>query len=323
MKNPYISIIIPVYNAIHCLSQCLDSIFNQTVSNYEVILVDDGSQDGSSEICDEYAKQDKRIIVIHKENGGVSSARNRGIEVCTGDYILFVDSDDFLSEDYIESFLKYGDINNTIVIEGCTVHETNKTRYYRIIEKQYGKTDFSNAISDNELFKHGSPYGKLYISSIIKENNIRFIESIHNYEDLLFFLEYLEYIDIIKLSSDVGYHYNVFNGVLHSRINDFESESLLFDEYVNKTKKYWYVNGIETNTKKYLWPLMIRCIKAMCLYSQLSRKSLFLLWNRFSQYLSLPYYKCGHNERVIAILFRKKLFLPLFLFIRFYSFIRK
>ena len=323
MKNPYISIIIPVYNAIHCLSQCLDSISNQTVSNYEVILVDDGSQDGSSEICDEYAKQDKRIIVIHKENGGVSSARNRGIEVCTGDYILFVDSDDFLSEDYIESFFKYGDINNTIVIEGCTVHEKNKTRYYRIIEKQYGKADFSNAISDNELFKHGSPYGKLYISSIIKENNIKFIESIHNYEDLLFFLEYLEYIDVIKLSSDVGYHYNVFNGVLHNRINDFESESLLFDEYVNKTKKYWHVNGIETNTKKYLWPLMIRCIKAMCIHSQLSRKSLFLLWNRFSQYLSLPYYKCGHNERVIAILFRKKLFLPLFLFIRFYSFIRK
>ena len=322
MKNN-ISIIIPVYNSEKYLSKCLNSVILQTWNNIEIVLVDDGSQDGSSEICDEYAKQDKRIIVIHKENGGVSSARNRGIEVCTGDYILFVDSDDFLSEDYIESFFKYGDINNTIVIEGCTVHENNKTRYYRIIEKQYGKADFSNAISDNELFKHGSPYGKLYISSIIKENNIRFIESIHNYEDLLFFLEYLEYIDIIKLSSDVGYHYNVFNGVLHSRINDFESESLLFDEYVNKTKKYWHVNGIETNTKKYLWPLMIRCIKAMCLYSQLSRKSLFLLWNRFSQYLSLPYYKCGHNERVIAILFRKKLFLPLFLFIRLYSFIRK
>lgn len=322
MKN-IVSIIIPVYNSEKYLRECLNSVISQTWKNIEIVLVDDGSIDQSASICDKYACKDNRIKVIHKENGGVSSARNQGIEVCTGDYILFVDSDDFLAENYVESFFKYGDINSKIVIEGCTVHETNKTRFYRIKEKQYSKADFSKAISDNELFKHGSPYGKLYISSIIKENHIRFIENIHNYEDLLFFLEYIGHIEFIKLSSEVGYHYNVFNGVLHSRINNFESELLLFDKYVNLTKRYWYVNGIETNTKKYLWPLMIRCIKAMCLFSKLSRTNLSVLWTRFSQYFSLPYYKCGHNERLIAILFKKKLYLSLFLFIRFYSLIRK
>ena len=107
-----ISIIIPVYNVQNYLAECIESVLRQTYKNLEIILVDDGSPDGSGSICDRYAAQDRRIHVIHKENAGASSARNAGIDCATGDYISFVDSDDWLSEDAYEvlyrGLKKYG-----------------------------------------------------------------------------------------------------------------------------------------------------------------------------------------------------------------------
>lgn len=97
-----ISVIVPVYNVENYLCKCVDSIINQTYNNLEIILVDDGSTDGSASICDEYVLKDSRVKVIHKENGGVSSARNIGIAEASGEYICFVDSDDWLELDYFE-----------------------------------------------------------------------------------------------------------------------------------------------------------------------------------------------------------------------------
>ncbi|MCI8391817.1 MAG: glycosyltransferase family 2 protein [Roseburia sp.] len=99
MKNVKISVIIPVYNVIDFLKECLGSVLNQTYKNLEIILVDDGSTDGSSQICDEYKKKDRRIQVIHKENGGLSDARNAGIKIAQGEYFSFIDSDDWIHED--------------------------------------------------------------------------------------------------------------------------------------------------------------------------------------------------------------------------------
>lgn len=97
-----ISVIIPVYNVEKFLRRCLKSVINQTMSDLEIILVDDGSNDNSGEICDEYAKNDDRIIVIHKENGGLRSARNKGLDIATGEWITFVDSDDYIDTDMYE-----------------------------------------------------------------------------------------------------------------------------------------------------------------------------------------------------------------------------
>ncbi len=99
MNNPLISVIVPVYNAEPYLERCVNSIRNQTYSNLEIILVDDGSPDRCGEMCDEYAKQDPRILVIHKKNGGQSSARNAALDVMKGDYVGFVDSDDWIESD--------------------------------------------------------------------------------------------------------------------------------------------------------------------------------------------------------------------------------
>lgn len=104
--NPLVSIIVPVYNVESYLKRCIDSILAQTCSDIEIILVDDGSTDASPRICDEYADKDSRIEVIHKKNGGQSEARNRGLDICKGDYISFVDSDDWVEPAYIEELLK-------------------------------------------------------------------------------------------------------------------------------------------------------------------------------------------------------------------------
>ena len=97
-----ISIIVPIYNVEKYLDECLNSIVNQSYTNLEIVLVDDGSPDNCPKMCDEWAKKDNRIIVIHKENGGLSDARNAGLNAITGDYFVFVDSDDFVHKDYIK-----------------------------------------------------------------------------------------------------------------------------------------------------------------------------------------------------------------------------
>ena len=97
-----ITIVVPVYKVEQYLDKCVNSIINQTYKNLEIILVDDGSPDNCGKMCDEYAKNDNRIVVIHKENGGLSDARNAGIEIAKGKYISFIDSDDYVTEDYVE-----------------------------------------------------------------------------------------------------------------------------------------------------------------------------------------------------------------------------
>lgn len=100
-KEPLISIVLPIYNVEKYLSNCIESVLNQTYKNLEVILVDDGATDSCGRICDEYAEKDKRIVVYHKENGGLSDARNYGLEHCKGQYVTFIDSDDYIDSDYI------------------------------------------------------------------------------------------------------------------------------------------------------------------------------------------------------------------------------
>lgn len=106
MYTPLVSIIVPIYKVEPYLRRCVDSIVCQTYTNLEIILVDDGSPDTCPQICDEYANKDKRIVVIHKKNGGLSDARNAGLNSCKGEYISFIDSDDYVDYDFIESLIE-------------------------------------------------------------------------------------------------------------------------------------------------------------------------------------------------------------------------
>lgn len=118
MQTKLFSIIVPIYKVEKYLHKCVNSLVNQTYKDIEIVLVDDGSPDNCPQICDEYAAKDKRINVIHKKNGGLSDARNVGLENCTGKYILFVDSDDYIELDACEKFTKIiGSKNQTLLLE--------------------------------------------------------------------------------------------------------------------------------------------------------------------------------------------------------------
>ena len=124
MANKLVSIIVPVYNVEKYLPKCVDSLINQTYKNVEIILVDDGSTDQSGNICDTYLEKDNRIVVLHKKNGGLSDARNFGIEHAKGDYYSFVDSDDYLKEQTIEYLVDAAENND------CQISVCNMIRFY-------------------------------------------------------------------------------------------------------------------------------------------------------------------------------------------------
>ena len=135
MKNELVSIIVPIYKVEQYLKECIDSIINQTYKNLEIILVDDGSPDNCGKICDEYEKKDNRIKVIHKENGGLSSARNAGLDVARGDYISFIDSDDYVSNEFIEKLYLLCKKNNADISE-CN--------FVRFIDSKEVKLEINN-----------------------------------------------------------------------------------------------------------------------------------------------------------------------------------
>lgn len=246
MKEEKISIVIPVYNASKYLSKCLDSVVNQNYSNIEIVLVNDGSKDNSGSICDEYSSKDKRVKVIHKENGGVSSARNTGIDNASGKYVTFIDSDDLVHPDYIKKLVSNLD-NDTLSV--CEIEEFKND------------VSFSNIDSDNNIVLNkdefielckmtllNTPCCKLFKLDILKENKIYFDNKLSLGEDLLFNLDYLKYINKIVVTNQKLYYYRKDdNSTLSTAYNPnmLDIQILLFDKYteffsktlVNKEQK--------------------------------------------------------------------------------------
>ena len=204
MKNEKISIIIPVYNVYKYIRECIESLINQTYSNIEIILVDDGSNDNSGKICDDYAKKDKRIKVIHKENSGVSNSRNVGIEISSGDYIVFVDSDDVVSRDYIKKLFERHNDKRQII---CKFIEFNKEIPNIKLSGNITQIKKDSFIEISKLSLLNTPCCKLYNKKIIKDNKILFDENISIGEDLLFNLEYLKYINEVYILDEYLYYY--------------------------------------------------------------------------------------------------------------------
>jgi len=204
-----ISVIVPVYNAEKTLRRCVDSILIQTYSNFELILVDDGSQDHSGLICDDYVKIDERVVVVHKENGGPSSSRNKGLNTCSGEYVCFVDADDWVEERYIESFF-HSEINveKALVIQDLVKELPQKT-YLDIGLKEdiIHSSQFERLFADLKITCYGYPVAKLYDIQIIRKNSILFNEKVRYGEDLLFMLNYLLYAQTVYTFPFANYHY--------------------------------------------------------------------------------------------------------------------
>lgn len=207
---PKISLIVPVYKAEKYLRRCIDSIIAQTFTDWECILVDDGSPDGSGAICDEYVAKDARIQVIHKENGGVSSARNIGIEQAGGEWVTFIDSDDWISQYYLESFvcrLEYGD--RTIYLQGIQMFTIHKglSPMFSYEDNFYSIKEHVDLFVNNRILADGCPVAKLFNLNVLKNNNIRFNETISINEDHIFVLTYYNYVDNVCTISELSYKY--------------------------------------------------------------------------------------------------------------------
>lgn len=204
-----VSIVVPIYNVESYLRECLDSLLAQTYPYIEILLIDDGSTDGSSSICDEYSLKYSQVKVFHKENGGVSSARNLGIENAEGDYIVFVDSDDKIHKEMIDIYMKTASKNEVLV---CKVSEGFSLFQDSIPEE---RNKFENFCLDDfmKFFLEdcvNSPCNKLYRKSILYKYKLRFPEDMSLGEDLLFNLKYFTYAPkFYKVFSYPLYYYRV------------------------------------------------------------------------------------------------------------------
>lgn len=233
-----ITVIVPVYNVEKYLNRCIDSILAQSYKNLEIILVDDGSTDNSGEICDEYSRQDQRIVVIHKKNGGLSSARNAGLEFAKGNYIGFVDSDDFISDRMYESLVKELKDNPFAIsnIMYVRTYESGENRSSRVPHTKNEVLLAQNYLE--ELLLHVGDVSvctKLFPKQLIE--NLRFVEGTLN-EDLLFMIELIEKIDRIYFVGEVGYYYFVRKNSISSgygkAIIDMQRNAFTVLDYVEE-----------------------------------------------------------------------------------------
>lgn len=272
-EYPKISVIVPVYNVEQYLPRCIDSILSQTFTDFELLLIDDGSTDGSDRICDEYEKQDRRIRVFHKENGGVSSARNLGLANSCGEHIVFIDSDDWIGRTHLEELIKFKD--NDIVIGGKTFvgdyRGADKFEDNRIyLGDDIGKV-LKATLTDNKL---RVPWAKLYKKSIIEENNLLFNLHMKIAEDTVFVQQYLCHCKSICLINAISYFYYLKKGFIKYQLTESEllyslkttisvydalsqKFSLKDDMYINFIKCYFirlyfnYVNSCRFSLKEY------------------------------------------------------------------------
>lgn len=239
-----ISVIIPVYNTARYLSTCLNSVIGQSFNDLEIILIDDGSTDGSEKICDEYAKKDKRIRVIHKKNEGVSIARNTGLDNATGKWISFVDSDDFLEKNTYQNIFIELEQNNPDLFIFNYYNNSKKNKLYskegiiedkKIIQNVKEKIIYSSFDGETpRVFSFVT--NKIFKTEIIKKNKIRFLMENKKaiFEDGLFCIDVLEKCSKIQISNLYLYHYIIHK---NSAMNTFNKDMIDINNIIfNKLK---------------------------------------------------------------------------------------
>lgn len=217
-KTPRISVIVPVYKVEDYLDACVESILGQTEQDFELLLIDDGSPDGCPALCDAWAAKDPRVRVIHKSNGGVSAARNTGLDEAAGEYVVFIDSDDWVDADHLESLLQAKDgvraPERTLIVtdyQPFAPDGEEQRDFPAPFEADLRSTPvpaqaFRDLIFGFRLFP---PYCKLYRREVIEALHLRFNTEIRTAEDFDFNMRYLEGVDLIRYLPAANYHYRV------------------------------------------------------------------------------------------------------------------
>ena len=221
-----VSIVVPVYNTAEYLPACLDSILAQSFTDFELILVDDGSTDDSLWICEAYAFRDARIRVFHQQNAGVSAARNLGVEQAQGDWLCYVDSDDVVLPAYLQDMLEAADAEDCLVMGNISDSRMKGLITSDVVLE--GEAMVRYMLSHNILNLSG-PVAKLYNRATLVKYGIRFPQDIHYGEDLLYFLQYLNHIGRVAFRQSELYQVTMREGSLSRGYYPFESEYACFE----------------------------------------------------------------------------------------------
>lgn len=284
-----ISVIVPVFNCKKYLEKCIESILNQSYPRIQLILVDDGSTDGSGEICDAFAAQDHRILVMHQPNGGVSKARNTGLELATEEWIMFVDSDDYVEVDYCRRMLDAATLDGAdIVIARPTVEQLPEVYNYDADEVELLK---STCLAYDETkfdYNIDGPWGKLFKRDLIEKHRIRFPEVLSRSEDAWFCASIYEHTEKICYLNWFGYVHVEREGSLCHRFSPDSPEML---ERILTENRRWvqkYHPG-EVAYEKALWhrvlPGIDECEKMYFLHKN-NEDTLWKKMRRYSQFLN-------------------------------------
>jgi len=249
-----ISIIVPVYNVEKYLKECIESILSQTYKNIEIILIDDGSTDNSGKICDEYLKKDSRVKVIHKENGGLSDARNTGIEIASGKYIGFVDSDDYIAKDMYD-FLYQNIKRKNAEISGC-----NRFLVYENKIEIYGKKECYEVMDSQRAIQMlctigyigASAYTKLYEAKLFKD--IRYPKGKIN-EDMYTTYKLFDKANRIVYDATPKYYYRQRSGSITNSKN-INSDCIQAAENLIQFVEQKYPNILNSAIKNYIYTII-------------------------------------------------------------------
>ena len=259
--NPKISVIVPVYNVEQYLPRCIDSILSQTFTDFELLLIDDGSTDNSGKICDEYSKKCSFIKTIHKENAGLGFARNTGIENASGKFATFIDSDDYIADDFFKDLIDAALINNAdTVIAGYSRYKNeaitpvdNPIKNMSFMKKQIFTEvlcKMLGPLGDGTDNINMASWRVLYSMDIIQKYNLRFpSERQFISEDIIFNIKYYQYAQNVRGISNCGYIYCLNEGSLTERYNPeryYKGEVLYFEK-----KRLLEEAGLYTSNAKY------------------------------------------------------------------------
>ena len=326
-----ISVIIPVYNTGNYLKSCLDSVLGQSFTDFEVLLVDDGSKDDSGVICDEYALKDSRVRVFHQVNSGVSNARNLALSEACGEWICFIDSDDVVLPDYLE------DMVSAITEDVCLVMANiSDCRMVGVIQEDIHLSgeQMVRYILEHSVLNLSGPVAKLFNRRILLSNHISFPEDIRYGEDFVFFLKYLNCIEALTIRKAINYNVSFRQGSLSTMLYSFNSEYQCFLTCLKELSLFssrLCVSPAEHD--RYVWgnkvsDLFLRCPKS--LYAGIDQYSwkekmekLKTIPKEYYQYFGTWFRPQGFSSWCVSTMVKKRWFTPLLLTGRIFEFFKK
>lgn len=228
MTEKKVSVVVTCYNLEQEIGRCLESLQRQTYTDLEIIVVDDGSKDSSFSVIQKYAAEDSRILPVYQENSGPSAARNHGIDLSTGEYLLFIDGDDYVADTYVQHFMEVAQGCDMVIgalryvyPDGSTACESETA--FRCDKAEYVEKYYTQSVRKRTIF---GPVNKLYRSAVIKDNNVRFREGLSIREDGMFVLDVLEHVKTLCGMEYAEYFYlqSAPNASLVSKFHEDEKE---------------------------------------------------------------------------------------------------